>query len=260
MAERVPLPPASSRSGFGKPERRRTPKASEVIARDLAAHIVDAGLEEGAMLPTEREMVETLGVGRTTLREALRLLETRGVLTIRPGPRGGPAVRHPRPADLGAALELILQFEQASLADVMEAREALRPMVARLAAERIDDEKVAALRESVARMIEHEDDEEFFFEENARFHTLVAEASGSVVLRVFSESLKSVADGAFAGIHYNVKRRRAVARAHARIVDALAAHDTDAAADAMHRHLVAARRYWETEYPHLTSRPVRWLT
>jgi GntR family transcriptional regulator, transcriptional repressor for pyruvate dehydrogenase complex len=251
MSERTPL---------GRAERPRSPKASELIARDLAAHIVDENLEEGAMLPTEREMVETLGVGRTTLREALRLLETRGVLTIRPGPRGGPAVRHPRPADLGAALTLILQFEQASLADVMEAREALRPMVARLAALRIDEATVDELRESVARMIEHEDDQNFFFEENARFHTLIAEASGSVVLRVFSESLKSIADGLFAGVRYNVKRRRAIARAHERIVDALASHDPDAASEAMHRHLVAARRYWETEYPELVTQPVRWLT
>src|SRR5437762_10728735 len=112
----------------------RSPKTSEVIARNLATRIAEGGLAPGSRLPVEREMVETLGVGRTTLREALRLLETRGVLTIRPGPRGGPAVRRPRPADLGAALTLILQFEQASLADIMEAREALRPMVARLAA------------------------------------------------------------------------------------------------------------------------------
>src|SRR3954463_16835351 len=76
---------------------RRSPKACEVIARDLANYIVDNNLPEGAKLPVEKDMLETLGVGRTTLREALRLLETRGVLVIRAGPKGGPVVRHPVP-------------------------------------------------------------------------------------------------------------------------------------------------------------------
>ena len=254
MAERVSL------DSLAAGEQRRTQKTSERIARDLALHIVEADLPEGARLPTEKEMCETLGIGRTTLREALRLLETRGVLTIKSGPRGGPSVRRPRAADFGAALTLILQFEEASLADVMEAREALRPMVARLAAERIDDETVQQLRESVARMVEHVDDQQFFFEENRRFHSLVAAASGSVVLRVFTESLRSIADGAFVGIRYDRKRRRAVARAHERIVEALAARDPDAAAREMERHLEAARVYWEQDYPELVSQPVRWLS
>lgn len=258
--QRDPGSRAGGRVVLSPGDRPRTPKTSERIAHELAAHIVDAGLEEGAVLPTEREMIEAFGAGRTTIREALRLLETRGVLTIRPGPRGGPVVRRPRPADLGGALTLILQFEQASLADIMEAREALRPMVARLAAARISDERLVELRASVARMLEHVDDQQFFFEENARFHSLVAEASGSVVLRVFTESLKSIADGAFVGIRYNEKRRRAVAAAHARIVDALEQRDPDGAADAMSHHLTAARRYWESEYPELVSQPIRWLS
>jgi len=255
MAERVSLP-----GSLAAAEQRRLPKASERIARDLALYIVESELPEGAMLPTEREMCETLGVGRTTLREALRLLESRGVLTIRPGPRGGPGVRRPRAEDFGAALTLILQFEQASLADVMEAREALRPMVARLAAERIDDETVRLLRESVARMVERIDDQDFFFEENGRFHGLVAGVSGSVVLRVFTESLRSIADGAFVGVRYDRKRRRGVARQHERIVDALEARDPDRAEQEMRRHLEAARAYWESAYPQLVSQPIRWLS
>ena len=254
MTERVALP-----DSLAPGRQRRSPKASERIARDLALHIVESGLEEGAMLPTEREMCETLGVGRTTLREALRLLETRGVLVIKPGPRGGPEVRRPRGEDFGAALALILQFEQASLADVMAAREALRPMVARLAAERIDDETLRELRETVARLGEHLDDDEFFAE-SGRFHALVAAASGSVVLRVFTESLGAISDGAAAGVRYDHRRREAVARAYERILDALEARDPEAAAEAMRRHVDEASAYWESAYPELVSRPVRWLS
>src|SRR5207248_107530 len=81
----------------------RSPKTSEVIARDLAARIAEGGLAPGSRLPVERVMLESLGVGRTTLREALRLLETRGVLTIRAGPKGGPVVRRPSAEAFGDA-------------------------------------------------------------------------------------------------------------------------------------------------------------
>lgn len=250
---RPQLPPSVGGDG------RRNPKASELIARGLANHIIDSNLAEGSMLPTEREMVETLGVGRTTLREALRLLETRGVLRIRPGPRGGPVVRRPRPADLGAALTLILQFEGASLADVMDARETLEPTIARLAASRVTDEQLAELAKYVRPGSASEDDPDAFLHENERFHSLVAEASRSVVLQVFSDSLKSIADGAFAGVKYSPIRRRAVLDAHARVLRALQARDGAEAELAMRAHLEEARRYWESKYPDLMARPVHWV-
>src|ERR1700761_3404539 len=116
---------------------KRPMKRSEVIARDLAEYIVDARLPAGARLPREKEMVEQLGVGRTTLREALRILETRGVLTIRSGPGGGPIVRHPEPSDLTGALTLILQFQRATMVEVLDARIWLEPIGARMAASHI---------------------------------------------------------------------------------------------------------------------------
>lgn len=204
-------------------------------------------------------MGESYGVGRTTLREALRLLETRGVITIRSGPRGGPVVRRPQPSDFSEALTLILQFEGASLKDVIEAREALEPTVARLAAERITKAQLAVLQESVDAILADLDDHEAFQRENERFHTTVAQAAGSVVLQVFNETLKSIADGGVVGVRYTPKRREAVAQAHQRIVDALAAHDADASASTMQIHLDEANGYWQRKYPDLVARPLRWV-
>src|SRR3984957_6839401 len=126
---------------------RRVLKRSEVIARDLVQYIVDSRLPAGTRLPREREMIEQLGVGRTTLREALRSLETRGVLTIRSGPGGGPVVRRPEPSDLTESLTLILQFQRATLVEVLDARAWLEPTVARIAASHITKAEVRRLRE-----------------------------------------------------------------------------------------------------------------
>nr|WP_239028169.1 FadR/GntR family transcriptional regulator [Pseudonocardia acidicola] len=231
---------------------------SEVIARELATHIVEAGLAPGSVLPTEREMIESFAVGRATIREALRLLETRNVITIRPGPGGGPVVRRPRPCDLGEALSLILQFEDASLDDVMEARRALEPMIARLAAERISDAEIEVLDETVRLIEASPEDPEVFHEQNRTFHSTLCRAAHSVVLEVFLDSLASVADGVSGGVTYSPRRYLAAARMHATIVTALRARDGAAAEQAMREHMDETRAYWHKKYRDLASRPVVW--
>jgi GntR family transcriptional regulator, transcriptional repressor for pyruvate dehydrogenase complex len=236
----------------------RSPKASERIARSLVNYIVDNGLSEGTMLPVERELVEKFEVGRTTLREALRLLETRGVISIRPGRLGGPVVRRPRPEDLGESLTLLLQFEHSSLSDVMEARQTIEPAIARMAAERITEAELLDLSASVQRMYDHLDDRAVFIEENRYFHGLIAEASRSDVLQIFSAALKSLADGDGVGVNLTIPQRRSVAKAHDTIVAGLYA-GPDEARDAMAQHLSDAAKVWRRYHGKLLDRPVRWL-
>ena len=173
-------------------------------------------------------------------------------------PRGGPVVRRARPDDLREGLSLILQFTGASLLDVFEARTALEPTMAHLAATRMTEQQLAELESTVTRMREKPDDHELFLEENQRFHRIVAEAIGSAILRVFNETLKSVADGAAVGVTYAARRRAAVARAHERVVEALRRRDPEAAEEAMRAHVGEAGEYWWRKYPELVSRGVRW--
>src|ERR1700722_19133957 len=153
MAEPAASRPPRVLPALGR-DRKRTLKTSELIARDLASYIVDQELPEGTALPPERGMVASFGVGRNTLREALRILESRGVITIRSGPGGGPVVRRPRPSDLGEALTLILQFESATFREVMDARAWLEPIVTRSAARSIGKPAIAELRAVNASMVE----------------------------------------------------------------------------------------------------------
>jgi DNA-binding FadR family transcriptional regulator len=242
------------------PVQRRHLKASEMLARDLAAYIVDNNLLPGTPLPAERRMLELLGVGRTTLREALRLLETRGVLTIRSGPGGGPIVRRPKLEDLSESLSLMLQFAGASLTDVIEARVWLESAIARAAADRITPEQVAELRAiNVALRADGLDDDRAFTAGNDAFHRVVAEASGNLVLSIFLAALQSIADGRAAGIRYDRAFRVAAVDDHVRILEALAVGDGDAADRAARRHITAATRHWKQEHADLAARPVRWV-
>lgn len=234
-------------------------KTSEVVAHHLADQIIDQGLLPGTRLPAEKEMIEAFDVGRSTLREALRLLETRGVLTIKRGPGGGPVVRRPRPEDLGDALSLILQFEGASLREVIDARQALEPTIARLAAERITDDEIDRLQETIDAMRTHAGDHAAFLEQNWFFHSTISEAAHSIPLQAFVDSLKSIWDGAFVGVRYSARRHHGVADAHQKIVDVLRVRDPDAATAAMNDHLREASRYWSMKYGALMDQKARWM-
>jgi DNA-binding FadR family transcriptional regulator len=242
------------------PRQRRHLKASETLAQDLAAYIVDSNLGPGTALPAERQMLEQLGVGRTTLREALRLLETRGVLTIRSGPGGGPVVRRPKLEDLSESLSLMLQYAGASLTDVIEARVWLESAIARAAADRITPKQIVQLRAINDRLREEGlDDEAAFATGNDAFHRLVAEASGNLVLSIFLAALQSIADGRAAGIRYDRRFRAAAVDDHVRILDALAVGDAGAADRAARQHITAATRHWKHEHADLAARTVRWV-
>jgi GntR family transcriptional regulator, transcriptional repressor for pyruvate dehydrogenase complex len=239
--------------------RRRTMKRSELIARDLARYIVDARLPAGAMLPHEKEMIEQLGVGRTTLREALRILETRGVLTIRSGPGGGPVVRHPEPSDLTESLTLILQFQRATMMEVLSARVWLEPLAARLAASTVTKAEIARLREINAEIESNIDSNENISTANQQFHRVIAGATANLVVQVFTETLLTVAESGAVDLNHSRAFRRSVVSDHADIIDALERRDGDRAEDAMRRHVENGRSQRLKENRDLMSRPLRWV-
>jgi GntR family transcriptional regulator, transcriptional repressor for pyruvate dehydrogenase complex len=246
------------RAALASRARRRNPKTSEIVARELAAHIADAELTEGTALPTERVMAESLGVGRTTVREALRLLETRGVLTIRSGPGGGPVVRRPRPRELAEALTLILQFEGATFEQAIEAREWLEPTIARKAVAQITAGAIGELERANAAILDGVSDLERFSAGNRDFHAVIARNCGNIVLQTFSETLLVIGDGRQLGITYSPRQIDAIVESHRAIIATFTAGDPDAAEAAMASHLAEARTYWKHHFGALISQPVRW--
>lgn len=233
-------------------------KTPQRIARELAHQIADGDLGPGTRLPTEREMAEQLGVGRTTLREALRLLETSGVISIRSGRMGGPTVRRPRTDDLDTPLELILQFQGTPLADVLEARSTIEPMIASLAVAHMTDDHLDRMQETVDVMMENLDHHERCLVQTGRFHNVIADATGNAALRIFQDSLKEVVNGAIMGADYPAGRHEAIALDHQRIIHAFQARDAARVFETMQVHLDEASRYLHDHYHPFVARSIRW--
>src|SRR5436305_6464125 len=112
----------------------RVPKTAELVARDLRTKIVRGELKDGDTLSAEGELVERYSVSRPTLREALRSLESEGLLTVTRGSRGGPRVHPPDPRLAARHLGLVLQHRGTTLADLFGARVLIEPSCVHLVA------------------------------------------------------------------------------------------------------------------------------
>lgn len=217
----------------------RLPKAAQVLADQIKHEIISGKYPEGAMLPPENEMAVQLNVSRPTVREALRLLESEGLISIRPGPRGGPRVERPRSATVTRSLTTLFQYERVSLAELLEARRAIEPACARVAANRATSEDIAALRGSIQRMHAELENDAIFWNENANFHVALAQAGRNTVLNTLMVALRELIYEFTAGMHIAPEDRLATVTEHTAIMQGIAAHDSDAAARAAEAHLTS---------------------
>jgi GntR family transcriptional repressor for pyruvate dehydrogenase complex len=116
----------------------RVPKAAELLAARIRGQIIRGELKEGDSLPAESELMETFGVSRPTLREAIRVLEMESLLRMRRGSRGGALVTAPDPTVAARAVGVLLQLQGVTLRDIHDARTMIEPMAARHIAESRD--------------------------------------------------------------------------------------------------------------------------
>lgn len=178
--------------GEGAPfvvERASGEKVARQVARAIVRDIVSQGLGEGAPLPPETVMLNTYGVGRPTLREALRILEMNGLLSIKPGRSGGPRVRRSDTQDLARLLALHFGSRRVTYAEVTSARQAIEPTLARLAALNATETERQQLAELLHRAAESPAGS---MDESKQFHRSVAIISHDAILGPLSMSLQLI--------------------------------------------------------------------
>lgn len=236
----------------------RPQKTAMIVAQRIVSEITADGLGPGSMLPSERVMLEEYSVGRGTLREALRFLEFQGVVAMKPGPGGGPVVRQPDASHLGNTIVLLLQFSAAPFRTIAEARVALEPMIAYLAAQHITDEALEQLARSVEIMQANLENRTVFLEENERFHDVIAWSSNNALFGYLVDSMLGILDGTVLGIDYPPHRRKAIVVAHQQILGTLQARDPEAAQESMRSHIQAYVNYAEKKYPDILDQTISW--
>ena len=222
-----------------RPPGANRPNLSNQLANGVIELIRVRGLGPGDRLPTARELAESFEVATPTMREALRRLQATGVIDIRHG--SGIYV-------LRAEQRLVVanpgygDLETHTILQILDARLLVEPHLAALAARNVDPTNLASIEdviEQAASEIRLRD----YLESNVRFHTLIARASGNLVLAQFIESLIELYSVELDQVDPNlmlVDGRTADNAVHQEIYTALAAGNGPAAYETMSRHLQAA--------------------
>ena len=163
-----------------------SPGASEQIALQIRRYLEEQHLQPGERLGTEQELAQEFGVSRPTLREALRLLAASQLIRVGRGRTGGIFVaRTPREGmshSLSESISLMLAADTVTMAELLDARLSLEVPIAGRAAANADAEAIAALESAVAAQVGHAPGSPPFNAADARFHQVLAQASGNQLL------------------------------------------------------------------------------
>lgn len=219
-----------------------TAKASDVLADRIRRSILDGTFEEGTVLPTERRLMEQTRLGRSTVREALRMLQAEGLVSSRPGRNGGSVVRRPDVQGFVQSLEVFIRGRRIRFWSLVETREALEPGCAALAATSRTDADLELLTSLDRRMNEPDISRAEYFEANVHWHVAVARASHNELLTAYMVAISNVIEDAlFAAQTDSADVRPEVLLAHRKILQAIRDQDPETARRRMFKHMHAYR-------------------
>lgn len=212
-----------------------TGRLSRHVVEQFQALLASGDFAAGDRLPPERELAERFGVGRGSVREAVRELEILGLVEARHG--AGTYVRAVDSRELMAPFRSIVALSDAAVDDVVAFRRIFEPQVAALAAASAGDDELASLQQALRRYDRALGDDHAA-EADADFHEAVARCTGNpIVLAVHHALAELFADFRTHLEGDSYQADHTVARGHHTIFGAIVAGDPDAARDAMAAHL-----------------------
>jgi len=154
--------------------------APEMVAEQILDRIKSGDLAPGAKLPPQRELATLLGVGRSSVREAINALVVMGYLDVAQG--RGTYIKEELPDVDVSMIQLNAALQAGSILDLMDVRELLECRSARLAAERAEGEKIKKIKTTITGMKQCGRDYESFLEADMQFHMALAEAAENPIL------------------------------------------------------------------------------
>ncbi len=166
-----------------KPAKRS--RVFQDVVDQIQEQILSGSLKEGELLPSERDLQELFKVSRGTIREALRVLEQKGLIEIKLGVAGGAVVRSASVDKVSESLALLIRHQKISLKHLAEFREELEGDIASLAAQRADEKQIETLEnilEEASQYVEAGPERaEDFLELDKRFHLALAQITGNPI-------------------------------------------------------------------------------
>lgn len=220
---------------------------SQRIERAIENAIREKKLSAGDKLPTEREMCESFGVSRTALREALRRLNARGLVSIQKG--SGMYVTELNIEDAIKTLNLYydLKFDRNLLSQIIEVRTLFEPEIAGLAALNRSEENLAELEENLVEFENSDpDDTQQEADLDNRFHLIITKSTSNPFMQVTMEPIYTLLPRMRNYIYGNIEgEKETTVRFHRRILESIRDNDPAAARGSMRAHLDRTREIYD---------------
>jgi GntR family transcriptional regulator, transcriptional repressor for pyruvate dehydrogenase complex len=233
----------------------RQPRVAEIVASKLRDDILSGRLKEGDMLPSQETLFGEFGVSPPAVREAIHLLETDGLISVRRGNVGGAVVHLPTAERTAHMISMVLQARSATPVDVSAALMHLEPICAGMCAAREDrmTEVVPHMQNEIDMQTAQFDDLSKYVPNARRFHeTLVARCGNEPMILLIGSleliwsahesSVWSDSSDPAEPVPMVDKTRRAALRDHQRLLDAIRDGNSAKAVRLAQDHLAVARR------------------
>ena len=218
------------------------PKAADILADQLREMIVSGRLAPGSFLPTERQLVTDSGLSRTSVRDALRVLESEGLITTKVGRSGGSMITLPGREAVARAVELFVRTHGIRLESLLDCRVAVEPTLAALAARHRTAEQLKGIEEIHAEFVDSVENVQAYKAINLDWHLAVARASQNEPLTALIEAVsRPVRDAMDYQDVTTIELRHSAIAAHGKIMEALRAQDSESAMRRMQRHVSGYR-------------------
>ncbi|HVH31409.1 MAG TPA: FadR/GntR family transcriptional regulator [bacterium] len=217
---------------IGSPIERR--KVYAQIAERLLGQIGAGHLRPGDPLPTERQLTQSFRVGRSSVREALRILESQGV--IKPVASGAFVVAEAS-SPLHHSLDLLLTLQGATLRELFEVRKILEAESAALAATRRTESELIAMAGAIEEMRDSLQTQERYIAADLRFHLTIAAATRNRMTQHMMQAIRAPLQRALGSIYYIPGSPQRSIDQHRQILQAIRLGDPVAARQRMREHL-----------------------
>jgi DNA-binding FadR family transcriptional regulator len=237
----------------------KQPRIAEIVADTLRQRILSGQLEDGSLLPKQEELLAEFGISPPSIREALRILETEGLITVQRGNVGGAVVHRPQPSKAAYMLGLVLQSRGVTLDDLVNAMRKLEPACAAECALRPDRHqtvlpRLRAVLDEGLRVI---DDPDAFIGLARRFHTELVTHCGNETMSLVVGALEQLWSAqvdvlarrnATHGSFSDRGIRQSLADEHERLYRLIAEGDARGVEQAMRDHYTAGAQNGERQH------------
>jgi GntR family transcriptional regulator, transcriptional repressor for pyruvate dehydrogenase complex len=217
----------------------------DIIVGEIEDRIIRGELKAGQTLPSERELSELFGVGKYTVREALRMLEASGLIKVKQGSKRGPIITTPSNHLISDFLRKALFISKVSIRHIIQFRLALELSIIEILGEKLDKKWLSRIEDNVSRAKRLHRNSSDIIENSSEFHILLARATENPMFVVLMNTLMSNSMVIDLVAPLKHKLESPTIQHHQRILNAIKAGNPEQARAIMQRHLLEIDEVWK---------------